>query len=78
MNSTQRKLLKEARKRMIDLDLTSGMIAEDLGVSAVMISQLVNGHNYYPRYAAELKRRYGIYIPDSRDLRRRPIAKVAA
>lgn len=75
MNATQRKQLKEARKRMIDLDLTSGTIAEALGVSPTMISQLVNGHNYYPTYAAEIQIRYGIVIPDIRP--RRPLAKAA-
>ena len=77
MNSIQRKQLKDARKRMIDLDLTSGTIADELGTSTVIISQLVNGHNYYPRYARELWNRYQILIPDTRDLRRGPLAKAA-
>lgn len=62
---------------MIDMDLTSGIIAEELETSVVMISQLVNGHNYYPRYAAEMEKRYGIFIPDTRDLRRRQFARAA-
>jgi len=70
MTRLQLKQLKEARKRMIDLDLSSGQIAEELGTSQVMISQLVHGHYYYPRYADELMRRYRIFIPDTRDLRR--------
>lgn len=77
MNATQRKQLKEARKRMIDLDLTSRRIADELGTSVVIISQLVNGHRYYPRYARELWRRYQIALPDTRDLRRSPLAKAA-
>jgi hypothetical protein len=77
MNSTQRKQLKDARKRMIDLDLTSGLIAKEIGTSAVIISQLVNGHRYYPRHAQELWRRYRIAIPDTRELRRQPFAKAA-
>jgi hypothetical protein len=62
---------------MIDLDLTSGIIAEELGTTTVIISQLVNGHNYYPRYASEIFTRYGILIPDTRELRRQPVAKAA-
>lgn len=62
---------------MIDLDLTSGMIADDLGTSVVMISQLMNGHNYYPRYAEQVYHRYGIFIPDTRDLRRKPVKHAA-
>jgi hypothetical protein len=77
MNSRQRKQLKDARKRMIDLDLTAGMIAQQLGTSNVIISQLVNGHNYYPRYAMEIFNLYGICIPDTRENRRRQIAKAA-
>jgi hypothetical protein len=77
MNATQRKQLKDAQKKMIDLDLTSGEIADELGASAVVISQLVNGHRYYPRWADELRRRYGILVPDTRDLRRGPLAKAA-
>jgi hypothetical protein len=77
MNSSQRKQLREARKRMIDLDLTSGQIAKDLGTSVVIVSQLVNGHRYYPRHAQELWRRYQIAIPDTRDLRRGQFAKAA-
>lgn len=70
MNAIQRKQLKAARKRMIDLDLTTGRIAEVLEVSPTMISQLVNGHNYYPAYAEKLRELYGIVIPDTRTLRR--------
>jgi hypothetical protein len=77
MNSIQRKQLKQARKQMIDLDLTSGTIADELGTSVTMISQLVNGHNYYPRFADEIFRRWGILIPDTRELRRSHLAKAA-
>jgi hypothetical protein len=77
MNSTQRKQLKKARKQMIDLDLTSGRIADELGTSVTMISQLVNGHNYYPRFANEIQLRWGIFIPDTRELRRPSLAKAA-
>lgn len=70
MNTTQRKQLKEARKTMIDKNLTSGRIAEELGTSVTIISQLIHGHNYYPRWAEALRRRYGIVIPDTRELKR--------
>lgn len=76
MNQNQRKLLKEAQKAMIDKDLSTGRIAEDLGARPDVISQLINGHYYYPRYAAEILRRYGILIPDTR-VHRRPVAKAA-
>lgn len=76
MNANQRKQLKAARKRMIDLDLTSGSLADELNTSVTIISQLVNGHNYYPRYAEALRTKYGIFIPDTRELRR-PVAKAA-
>lgn len=55
---------------MIDLDLTTGQIAEDLGTSPSIVSQLIHGHYYYPSYAKELMDRYGIFIPDTRELRR--------
>ena len=76
MNPSQRKQLKEVRKRMIDLDLTSRSLAVELNTSITIISQLVNGHNYYPRYAKQLRERYGIVIPDTRVLRR-SIARAA-
>lgn len=76
MNQRQRKQLKEAQKAMIDKDLSTGQIAADLGARPDVISQLINGHYYYPRHAAEMLRRYGILIPDTRDLRR-PIRKAA-
>lgn len=62
-----RKQMKEARKRMIDLDLSTSQIAEALGLNPVMVSQLIHGHYYYPRYAAEINKRYGIFIPDPRE-----------
>ena len=55
---------------MLKKNLTTKSIADALGTTVVMISQLVNGHYYYPRYAQEIERRYGIHIPDSRRLRR--------
>lgn len=70
MTPNQRKQLKEARKRMIDLNISSGKIAEELGTSTAMISQLIHGSHYYPRYADELRRRYQIHIPDTRELKR--------
>jgi hypothetical protein len=70
MNELQRKQLKEARMAMIQKDLTSGKIAEELGTSVSIISQLIHGHNYYPRYAKAIFERYGIFIPDTRNLSR--------
>lgn len=62
-----RKQLKEARKRMIDLDLSTGQIARSLGINPDMVSQMIHGHYYYPRYANEMYERYRILIPDPRE-----------
>ena len=66
MNAIQRKQFKRVRKQMIDKDLTTGKIADDLGVRRDVISQLINGLYYYPRHAEAIRQRYGIVIPDTR------------
>lgn len=67
MNAEQ---IKQIKIQMLLKDLTTAKIAEELGARRDIISQLINGHYYYPRYAKEIAARYGIFIPDTRNSRR--------
>ena len=71
-----REQIKQIKMAMIEQDLSVTQIAKQLNTRRDMISQLINGHYYYPRYAEEIKQRYGIVIPDTRRPRFEP-AKAA-
>ena len=62
--------IKNIKLAMIKKDLTVSKIADELNTRRDIISQLVNGLYFYPRYAAEIRQRYGIVIPDTRQPRR--------
>ena len=62
--------IQQIKIAIIRRGLTVTKIAEELGTRRDIISQLVNGLYYYPRYAQEMKTRYGITIPDTRKPRR--------
>lgn len=68
----------QIKAKLYEQDKNVKTVAEELGTSSTIISQLINGHNFYPRYAREMRERYGVVIHDFRRRRRQPKTATAA